>query len=271
MRGRQRARVRAGSFIALCFASVAMIGSTMATSASTDITDIWWNKNKSGNGVQIVNTGTFAFATGYLYGQDQQPFWFSAELELGSGPGLTFSGPLYVTSGPYYGGPYDPANVTFRQAGTMTFAVTSVSSADLTYSIDGVTVSEPVERQPLTLDFYGGLYQGVHTVTTSGCSDPGQNNLSVTAAVDIGIVQLGSEMTLTRTAAGNTCTYEGTYSQLGRMGTFTAAFNCTGGDFGTALIFQMTNQPFMLMARTRETNNSTGCTIDGELVGVIPR
>jgi hypothetical protein len=269
MTGRQGAR--AGRLIALGFASLAMIGSAVATSANTDITDIWWNKNKSGNGVQIVNTGTFAFATGYLYGQNLQPFWFSAELELGSGPGVVFSGPVYVTSGPYYGGPYDPATVTFRQAGTMTFVLLAVSSAELTYTIDGVTVTEPVERQPLTLDFHGGLYTGVHTVTTSGCFDPGQNNVSVTTAVDVGIVQNESEMTLTRTVGGNTCTYEGTYSQLGRMGTLTATYSCTGGGFGTALIFQMTNQPFMLMARTRETNDSTGCTIDGELVGVIPR
>lgn len=271
MAGRQRVCARAGKLIVIGFASFAMIGSAVATSANTDISDIWWNKNKSGNGTQIVNTGTFAFATGYLYGQNLQPFWFSAELELGSGRGVAFSGPLYVTSGPYYGGPYDPATVTFRQAGTMTFTLTSVGSAELTYTIDGVAVSEPVERQPLTLDFYGGLYKGVHSVTTSGCFDPGENDVSVTTAVDVGIVQNESEMTLTRTAGGNTCTYGGTYSQLGRMGMFTGTFDCGGGGFGTAEVFQMTNQPFMLMARTRETNFGTGCTTDGELVGVIPR
>lgn len=271
MTGRQRARVSAGRLIALFFAALATIGSANATSANTDISDIWWNPNKSGNGVQIVNTGTFAFATGYLYGPNQQPFWFSAELERGDGRAVTFSGPVYVTSGPYYGGPYDPASVTFRQAGTMTFDLANVNAANLSYTIDGVTVSEPVERQPLTFDFYGGSYKGVHTGTTSGCFDPAENDVSVTAAVDVSIIQNGSEMTLARTAGGNICTYEGTYSQRGRMGALTAVFDCGGGGFGTAEFIQMTNEPFMLMARTHETNFATGCTIDGELVGVIPR
>jgi len=45
----------------LAIATFAMVGSASATSANMDVTDLWWNPNKSGNGYQMVNTGTFMF------------------------------------------------------------------------------------------------------------------------------------------------------------------------------------------------------------------
>jgi len=257
-------------FIAFAFAAFAMIGSANATSANTDITDIWWNKLKSGMGFQLINTGTFIFATGFVYGQNNQPTWFYANLTKTSSNPTTYSGNLGVGTGPFFGGPFNPNNVTRRAAGTMTFVLSSVSAGQISYVIDGVAGNEPVERQPLTLDFYGGPYTVFVTATISACTNAANNGV-VTFPVDVDIFQTADAMRTVWKFDGGDCTYEGTYSQLGRMGTFlssTVAGACTGD---TMAIFQMTNQPFSFMARLHVENAANGCNTDGEIVGLIPR
>ena len=91
---------------------------------------------------------------------------------------ITFAGPLYVTTGPYFGGPFNPGAVGARQVGTMTFVLTTVTSGQLRYSVDGVVVTKAVQRQPLTLDNYSGNYTATVTATTSGCINPADNEKS---------------------------------------------------------------------------------------------
>ena len=150
-------------FAALVFAVAAlgMVGTAGATSANTDITDIWWNPAKSGMGFQLINTGTFIFATGFVYGPNNQPTWFYANLNKINANGVTYTGNLGVATGPFYGGAFNPNTVTRRVAGTMTFVLDTVSTGHISYVIDGVAGSEPVERQPLTLDNYNGGLQVV--------------------------------------------------------------------------------------------------------------
>jgi hypothetical protein len=274
MRMVRAAQRQIGGLVAFVFAALAMVGTAAATSANTDVTDIWWNALKSGTGFQFVNIGGHVFATGYLYGADRQPFWASAELAKVSDNPVTYTGPLYVNTGPYYGGPYDPNTVTQRQAGTMTFVLDTVSTGRLDYSIDGTNVSEPVTRTPLWLDGYSGLYRSVMTITITNCANPA-GNFTTTLPVDINITQNGTQMTqVWAVTDGSTCTYNGTYSQKGRMGAFTStAASCagTGASSDTLTTYQMTNEPYMYMARMFLSNSATGCTYDGEVVGVQPR
>jgi hypothetical protein len=263
-------RQSVGCLIPVILAAFAMSGSANATSANTDVTDIWWNSNKSGNGYQLVNTGTFVFVTGYVYGLDRQPFWISGELQKVEAALATFTGPLYVTSGPYFGDAYDPSTVTFRQAGTMTFALTDGDTGQLSYSVDGVFVSEPLQRQPLTLDDYNGSYMGYFTATRTNC---GARNGVFTSPIGISISQSGQSMTQVWTFPldGNVCTNTGTYSQLGRMGQFVADYTCTSGEFGTKTMYEMSNVPYMFTARFVDPGTGNGCTSNGEVSGVIPR
>jgi len=63
-------------FALVCaFAGLQTIGGAGATSANIDLSDIWWNPYESGWGMQLVNTGTFVFATIYVYGPDGNPAW----------------------------------------------------------------------------------------------------------------------------------------------------------------------------------------------------
>ncbi len=166
--------------------SFAIVGSAAATKLNTDLSDIWWNPAQSGWGMQLVNTGTFVFATIFTYGADGKPIWITGELAAGAS--YTFTGSTYINTGPYFGGPWNNAAVTQRKVGTMTFALTSVTTGQLTYSVDGVTVSTPVQRQSLTRDNFGGTYLGAMTYTISGCADTAKNVTASTSG-QVTIVQ----------------------------------------------------------------------------------
>ncbi len=256
---------------ALVFVVSGMIGTAGATSANTDLSDIWWKPTESGWGMQMVNTGTFVFATIYVYDDTGIPFWFTGQLNKTGGAPTTYTGPLYATTGPYYGGPFNPDDVTTRQVGTMTFVLTTVSTGQLTYSVDGVVVNKTVQRQPLTFDNYAGNYIAVATQTVTGCSNPADNG-TFSGSVAIGITQSGQAMTLVTTNVNDSsCSYTGAYSQLGRMGQTSGTYACTWGEVGTVTIFEMNNVPFMFTARMQSQSTNMGCATAAELTGVIPR
>jgi len=210
MQTNERCRTCMRTLIAIVVAGFLAMGSAVASSDSNDMTDIWYNAAQPGKGVQMVHTGSFIFVTVYIYGQDQKPFWVTGELVRASGA-LEWAGPLYVTTGPYFGGTFNPAAVTSRQAGTMTFTFLTPETGTLDYSIDGVVVSESLKRQPLTLDNYNGSYIGVLTQTSTGCFDPALN-VSAAGPVGIFIVQHETAMAVQIVnPTGNTCTFQGTY------------------------------------------------------------
>lgn len=260
-----------GTLYALALAVFGMIGSAGATSANTDVSDIWWNPAESGWGMQMVNTGTFVFATVYVYGSDGKPTWLVGQLTKTGAAQTAYAGPSYVTTGPYFGGSFDANPVTIREAGTMTFVLDTVTTGRLTYSVDGVVVDKSVQRQPLTLDNYDGNYVAYLTQTISGCNNP-INNRTLTDARAVSITQSGSEVAVVTTANnGLVCTINGTFTQLGRMGQIQGTYACNSGEFGTAILFEMNSVPYMLTARLQSQSSNFGCAASGELAGVIPR
>ena len=78
---------------AVLFTSVTFAAPTGATSANTDVSDIWWNPAEDGWGMQMVNTGTFVFATVYVYGPNGTPTWFTGQLEKTGAAQTTYAGP----------------------------------------------------------------------------------------------------------------------------------------------------------------------------------
>src|SRR5512139_1227954 len=103
------ARAARACLLACC---VALGGTTAVGSTySTEITDMWFNPAESGWGVNITLQREVAFMTFFVYDASQSPVWYTAELRpLGSAP-FTWSGPLYATRGPWFGGPFPPAGV----------------------------------------------------------------------------------------------------------------------------------------------------------------
>jgi hypothetical protein len=258
----------AARLLAFVLAAFASIGSAEATSANTDVTDIWWSPAESGWGMQMINTGTYVYATIYVYGKDGTPTWYTGELRK---DGVDrFSGPLYANTGSYFGGAFNrPANS--RQVGTMQFVLVTVTTGELSYTVDGVAVEKPVERTPITVDDYSGSYLAGFTQTATDCVDPARNRTTTSTGTVTIRQDAASTVVVTKYDSGETCTLDGAYSQQGRMGMIAGSYACTSGESGTGGIIEMNNAPYMFTARLWRSSDNTGCETAGEFVGVIPR
>ena len=238
------------------------------TAFSTDVSDLWWNPSESGWGMQLVQEANYVFATVFIYGPDGRPTWITGELTASGGS--VFTGPLYVTTGPWFGGTFDPNAVGTRQAGTMTFALRAAGTGVLDYSVDGVSVTKEVQRETLVLEDYTGDYFTSYELESSGCSDPAQSGATV-GAMGMNISQAGTSMSMTWSFSdGNACMYSGAYGQAGHLGTFAGHFSCSNGDAGNMVLFEMTNRPGMISGRLIGSGTNSGCSYTGYFSGIDP-
>lgn len=146
---------------------------------------------------------------------DGKATWVTGELQPAGS--FVWTGPVYVTAGPYYGGTFDPGLVTARQAGTMTWQLTAVATGTLTYSIDGVTVMKNVVRQNLVPENYRGTYTTAFNLVGTTCLNPAFNGgFTDGAAVTIAHGSTSATMTW-RYTSGTFCNLTGTFQQTGRM------------------------------------------------------
>src|ERR1022692_1865822 len=195
-------------FVSFCIALLLALP-VYATSYSTDESDIWWVPSESGWGMQLVQEGSFIFSTIFIYGSTGQPTFATAQLQ-GQG-NYVWTGPLYVTTGPWYGGSFSPSAVGIRQAGTMTLQFPSIENGVLTYSIDGVSVTKQITRQTLILDNYSGAYTIAVHLEANSCLNP-NNNGDVAGAMNLVVHQTGSAMSMVWTFLnGSICNYSGPY------------------------------------------------------------
>lgn len=111
-----------------------------------NFSDLWWNPSESGWGITIVeHPSSNVFAAWFVYGSDGKPIWYV--LPGGSWKTGLFSGNLYRTTGPYFGGAFSPAEVTATRAGTASLSFTDLSHGTLSYTVDGVTATKSIERE----------------------------------------------------------------------------------------------------------------------------
>ena len=108
-------------------------------------TDLWWNPEESGWGINFTHQGEILFATLFTYGADGEPDWFSMSRGDRQEDG-SYLGDLYRTQGPAFdASPWSPVAVT--PVGTMRVAFPATDSGTLTYTVDGVPVSKQIQRQ----------------------------------------------------------------------------------------------------------------------------
>jgi hypothetical protein len=224
----------------LLAAASLLVTPAYATSYGTDESDLWWNPNESGWGMQVVQTGSVIFVTMFVYDQNKNPIWYTATGDSQGVDTFVWTGDLYQTSGPWFGTvPFDPSTVTLTKVGTLTFYAPTVSHATLTYSVNGVVVTKAVQRQTLTFDNFGGTYQGMFKQVLT-CTDPAQNgtfDVPVTLTISH---DGGTAFTMISTSQGATCSFSGIYEQFGRMGYVpTQSYSCTDGTAGTFQLFEM--------------------------------
>jgi hypothetical protein len=251
----------------LALAASALFAPASATSYSTDQSDLWWNPTESGWGIQLVHRGNLIFATLFVYDSSQVPIWYGGTL-YPTAASFTWSGSNYETAGPWFGNvPFNPAQVTNRIVGTMTWIATSTTTGTLTYTVDGVQVTKLLTRQTLVFDDFSGTFQGAIHRAASSCSSPG-NNTTTELGVGLFIDQVNNPgstaMSITTSdALGAVCTYSGTLSQAGQMGSIVGSYSCNTGDSGNFSMFELQVNISSISGRFGQSSNFTGCVSNG--------
>lgn len=189
--------------------------------------DVWFPPNESGWGVNVIEQGESVFATLFVYDRNRQGHWYvGSDLRQS---GSTYSGPLYETTGPFFGATFEPSRVTVRQVGTMTFDVRDAASASLTYTVDGVSVSKTVNRFAFRKNDLSGRYAGHLAATPEDPGGTSHDELEIT--IDDGD---GGFTMQTVGLAAPSCSYTAPPArQLGAQRFVSGTFSCNSGRTGT--------------------------------------
>ena len=119
-----------------------------APAPTNDYTDLWWNPGESGWGLNLVqHASRVIFGVWYTYETDGTRTWYV--MPSGSWTSSsTYTGPLFTTGGPPFNAPFDPNQVEMRQVGTATLTFSSANNGTFAYSVDGVSGTKSITRQP---------------------------------------------------------------------------------------------------------------------------
>ena len=255
---------------AIAVASVFATTSTSYAAATTNYTDQWWNAGESGWGAAATQQGDTIFFDLFVYGPSSAPIWYTAAatFQATTAQGhLVFSGDLYVTNGPYFGGSFNPSSVTSRKVGTLTFDADSVNTARLTYSVDGVTVTKQVSRQLWRLENFTGDYYGGLIYDSFSCINGSNGTLEELASISLSHNANGAISMAFVNAVGTSCNFSATYSQAGHMGAMQGSYSCSNGISGVFNAFEMEKTISGFSGRFTGQNNL--CEFTGHMGGVL--
>jgi hypothetical protein len=255
-----------------CIAFASSIAIAPAHAASGyDLSDMWKHPLESGWGITLVQQDDVIFATLFVHRPDGSPAWYTAALRFlgleAQTHEMSYSGELYETRGTWFGSlPF--SNAGNRLVGTMSVVAPTMTTATLTYSVDGTTATKQIERFTFRNDDYNGIYVGAHSVTSTKCSNPADDGTR-TAPTSYTISLTGNQMTILTSDNARTCSYSGTYRQEGRLGRVDSTYSCSNGDVGAMSFEEMNIQRFAVMGRLFGANNR-GCHLAGSFAGVVP-
>ena len=205
--------------------------SAHAAHLSPDVTGFWYLPHESGWGAAIAQQDEVLFVALFVYDPQGRPEWLVASDVRDTGNGV-FSGTLYRTSGPWFGGAFDPGLVGHDAVGTLRlrYAVNfgGQASLRLEYTVDNVTVGKALVRQTwgsnatrLPGAYVGGtLLAPAALPQPAGCAaaptffSPG-GAIRINLAAPDTIAIIGDEALDTRSVIG------GTYLQSGQFGVVT--------------------------------------------------
>ena len=257
----------------LHFFSVLLLAAWLPLAAhaatTTNFSDQWWNPNESGWGASVLQQRDVLFIDLFVYGADGRPTWFTAAAyytTTTSAGHVVFVGDLYVSSGPYFAlGAFNPAQVVSRRVGTLTFDADSSDTATLSYSVDGLNVTKSVTRQLWAYEDFTGSYNGGLVYDLSSCANPA-NNGHVEELGTILISHSGNTAFAMTTQSNQTCNWNGTYSQLGHVGTVRGTFTCSTGIQGTFTAFELERSISGITGRFVAADQF--CQVNGHFGGV---
>jgi hypothetical protein len=250
----------------IAFIAALCCGSALAASTTTDFTDLWFNPNEEGWGANVIHQRDTLFITLFVYGPNTQPTWYVAsQVDLASTANgvFTYTGQLYKTTGPHFNGPFNGSNVAVTPAGTISFAASQINQATLTYVADGVQVSKSLTRQTWRSETLAGNFGGV---TLGDWTDCGGRSGHTEAYITLAVAHANSSVSIVETGQGYSCTYNGTYTQAGRMGTITGTGTCTDSFNPTFTMSEVEISANALSMRV--TAESGTCRMAGRMGGI---
>ncbi len=206
-----------------------------ATSTGIDYTDIWWNPNESGWGINLMEQGTTIFATMFVYDASGHPTWYTGQMT--SGGTTSFTGPVYATTGPYWGANgFDPNAVGHTQVGTMTVNFSNGYTGALSYTINGVIVNKNIVRQSFANNNMAGTYMGGLAASGTNCNS-GITNGPIFMNGSITVTQNGQNLSMATSFFNNgtgtqiVCTFTGVLQAQGSLGQVAGgAWSCNGAN-----------------------------------------
>jgi hypothetical protein len=201
----------------------------VTAAAASNYTDLWFDPAQSGWGVNVVHQGETAFATLFVYGADRQPTWYSASsLQVTSytSSGLpNFSGGLFRTTGPWFGGPFDPSSVTIERVGTLYIEGLASDRIRVTYDVNGRAASAEVVRASLAAPLPASYYHVTLALRESLPNGPVYGTARYSGELAIEIAD-GTITLRVSDQQGRQCAYGGSYSQSGRFVRAAGSFQC---------------------------------------------
>jgi hypothetical protein len=233
---------------------------------AVDYTDIWYNPSESGWGVNVVQSDTFLFITFFIYGADNKPTWFTAQVNQDSSG--NFNGTLFATTGTYYILPWVGAAVS--AVGSASFQPQGPYTARLVYTVNGVgTVTKTIQRQSLTTIIIGGNYIGGVVIARSLCGNSGTGSVTANISISQPLNNVGPASLGVARADGVSCTFVGPITQRGKLYQMSnATYSCSNGLNTTANVDELRATAHGIEG-TWSANAQEGCLEIGTFAGVL--
>lgn len=221
--------------------------------------DMWFVPSESGWGLNVIEQGDILFGTLFVYDAQRRPRWYVASDLAQQGDAadgtVTYAGALIESTGPYFGGAFNPAAVTRRTVGQMSFRARPDGTGELFYTVDGVEVRKTLQRFAFRKQDFSGAYLGMW-----GGDRP--------ATITIDDRGADFRMRMVDEIGGfGTCDFVAPYSQTGSLRTMSGVYTCAGGSSGTFLMRNATVSAHGFASRFESPAYGFRNIVDGHLHG----
>ena len=135
------------------FSTLTVVFSLFATSSYAQVvnyTDLWWNPNESGWGIQVTHHNDEIFGTWFTYDELGNQLFIvlpGCNIQRYTNANKICRGDLFRTTGSPFNVPFVSANTAASLIGQATLTFTSNTTATFAYQIGAISISKIISRQ----------------------------------------------------------------------------------------------------------------------------
>lgn len=121
---------------------------TPSSTPATDYTDLWWNENENGWGLNLIqHPNQVIFAVWFTYDANGAQTWFNMSSGTWTSAN-TYVGTIYSTAGPAASQAFDPNRVARSPVGTGTLTFSDANHGVWSFTVNGISGSKTITRIP---------------------------------------------------------------------------------------------------------------------------